>query len=250
MFKSVGVVYLHGMGETPRGYSATMTDRIIEHLNLVGNPLVEFKEVVYSDITAPGKTRLKQYSLTKCLKYPFVRNSLIGTLADPASVLNHNNTAAYNSCMLKIRDAILAHKRLLGDNCKIVLVAHSLGCQIASNFLWDAQHGEFAQELGIDSKLVENVSALVTFGCNIPLFNLHIEHPVCFAKPHASFRWINYYSKYDVLGYPLKDFGVDYHELVEDRTIKTGLFTAHSGYWKSKRLAKELGVMLETMTWG
>jgi hypothetical protein len=61
--------------------------------------------------------------------------------------------------------------------------------------------------------------------------------------------WVNFYSRADVFGMPLKVLGEAYANVVEDvRSSNRGLIDGHLGYWKNngvaRRIADGLGELL------
>jgi pimeloyl-ACP methyl ester carboxylesterase len=135
------------------------------------------------------------------------------------------------------------------EHAPVVIVAHSLGCAVVSNYLWDAQRetpwarGETPFTRG------ETVAGLITMGCNLPLFTMALRpnevsavalpgaHAEQAFRDKAGFRehagWFNFYDPDDVLGYPLKPVSASYAKAVrEDIAINTGpVWSAHTSYW-------------------
>jgi pimeloyl-ACP methyl ester carboxylesterase len=155
----------------------------------------------------------------------------------------------------------------------LVVVAHSLGAHIASNYLWDLQHprpdspsrprAENAFELG------RTLAGIVTFGCNIPLFTLAYDEllPITFPSPTlassfpastppaklaAAAKWINLYDPDDVLGYPLRPLSPAYARVVhEDIALNAGGFltswnpASHNAYWTDQGVTKRAAQLIE-----
>jgi hypothetical protein len=137
------------------------------------------------------------------------------------------------------------------EHAPLVVMAHSLGCTIVSNYLWDAQHRRYARGAEGGFARGRTLAGLITFGCNLPLFTLAHEpadiQPIQFPGPGAracfpgrteeelrsACRWLNFYDPDDILGYPLRPINRAYAETVSaDLAIDTGtLFGAHSDYW-------------------
>ncbi len=158
------------------------------------------------------------------------------------------------------------------ERTPLVVLAHSLGCTIASNYLWDAQHGRPAR--GAESGLSrgETLAGFITFGCNLPLFTLAYEpddiHPIAFPGPRVrecfpgrtaeavrrACKWLNFFDPDDILGFPLKPINLAYGAAVdEDVAIDTGtILGAHTDYWTDNdftrpvaRYLAELGRFLQ-----
>ncbi|AHG93433.1 hypothetical protein J421_5898 (plasmid) [Gemmatirosa kalamazoonensis] len=91
-----------------------------------------------------------------------------------------------------------------GVDAPLVVVAHSLGSVIVSDYAWDAQHPETGRSKGDDDFVcMRTLAGLVTFGSNIPLFTLALPRVIAIAPPRSSprlsdavravARWENFY---------------------------------------------------------
>ena len=155
----------------------------------------------------------------------------------------------------------------VGDvDAPLVVVAHSLGSVIASDYVWDAQHPETGRAQGANPfERMETLAGLVTFGSTLPLFTLALPRVVAIAPPRTSpglpdavravARWDNYYDPDDVLGWPLQPLSEGYRLLVEDRAINAGrgVFDlivrswnplSHEIYWRDAEVIKAIAQML------
>lgn len=242
--KKVGILFLHGMGESGTGYANKLIDRIKKQ---VSGEVITYS-VGYDKSMVTEQELLKTvYSGSSFnLSYMSIRNFMLTYVGDVGAMTNKNNRYAYEQTHLLIRQGLRTLESLLDDDEEIIVVAHSLGCEVFSNYLWDA---------GVNTSKknyhVGKVSTFVTLGCNIPIFNAGLPHVSMFKKPSKDFSWLNYYSKYDVLGYPLKPLGADYSELVEDIDFNVGGWLTqytplcHMHYWNDRGFAKELGNVVE-----
>ena len=102
--------------------------------------------------------------------------------------------------------------------------------------------------LNIAKAILVPLAGLITFGSNIPLFTLGLEQvkPIAFPPPgsalsspvRAAARWMNYFDRDDVLGYPLREISSTYAATVhEDVSIGVGSLLSgwtpmsHTAYW-------------------
>lgn len=178
----------------------------------------------------------------------------------------------------------------------LIFVGHSLGCHIISSFVWDintvkqwgaaraADEDEevlrFAEYLkgGSPFRRLDTLAGLVMMGSNMPLFTFTFgpdrimpittsrspEEAPAFpgsALPEATLdraRWLNFYSRNDLLGYPLKPLNAAYArearlsdiEVAAEgwwrRTISRLVpalspavaYRAHTGYWVNDRVVR------------
>ena len=148
--------------------------------------------------------------------------------------------------------------QLPSPDSPIVVMAHSLGAHIMSNYIWDHQP-DSAGEVHGDYEPLPSVAAMITFGCNIPLFSLSFETATPIDLPGAGVtkpelvkasRWLNFLDVDDVLGWPLRPlYEKDRAKLkrkqqeetvdrIEDHAINVGAVLqswnplAHGKYWE------------------
>lgn len=138
-----------------------------------------------------------------------------------------------------------------------------------SNYVWDRQDKEDNASLAP----LPNLVAMISFGCNIPLFSLSfaIARPIELpgegiekASLKAASKWLNYYDRDDVLGWslkPLYDKNIDALTeqqkatvaRIEDDEINVGglvtswNFGAHSRYWTDNDLTKPVAKYLKQL---
>src|SRR3990167_44453 len=144
----------------------------------------------------------------------------------------------------------------------LVVLAHSLGGHIFSNFAWDQQRINQAESCPLDPFLaLETLSGLITFGCNIPLFTFACDPviPIRFpgnCLPNAvreQARWLNLYAPADPLGYPLRPLPSYAAVVAEDRAMPVGPWYArhtplsHLTYWHDKRFQRYIGRYLRQL---
>jgi pimeloyl-ACP methyl ester carboxylesterase len=172
--------------------------------------------------------------------------------------------ARVETALNELQEELAAH-----EHAPVVIVAHSLGCAIASNYLWDAQT-DTTWARG-DSPLTrgETVAGFITMGCNLPVLSLALvpnavtaitvpaKHAESAFKDKAAFRehagWFNFYDPDDLLGYPLKPTSLSYENAVRaDIAINAGpVWAAHNGYWTdndvTRPVAKHLIGLLQAI---
>ena len=126
----------------------------------------------------------------------------------------------------------------------MVIVAQSLGCQVISNYLWDAgKHQHIFKDTGNDNSdqteflKLKSLKRLVTTGCNIPLFIGGLKKRECFKIPNDDgFVWGNFYDPDDVLGWPLRQLGptcdfISGHAINAGGLLSSWNPLSHTKYW-------------------
>ena len=171
-----------------------------------------------------------------------LRQFLLYSFGDPATYAYR--AADPGSIYEQVRDEIGAKLRALCGELdpggRVVVVAHSLGAHVLSNYIWDTQAplrtGTAAARAALlgneDYRCIQAIARVLTAAPNITLFVAGRPEVQPFAKPSADFEWHNFYDKDDVLGWQLRPLppGADssYSDLVTiERRIDVG------GLWKS-----------------
>ena len=279
----LAVMTIHGMGSQEPGYSNGLHDEL---KRLLGPDHVDvvWEEVYWADITAD---RQKKYMTaaraTNELDQIRIRNFVVDALGDasayqmvrPATEANYDKVKETGT-YYKIHERIaVVIKRIYDEHLEqkpvpLVVLAHSLGGHIFTNYYWDVRRAS-AQEYRVEDLRTEPLSpferlnwtaGIVTFGCNIPLFTFALEKvvPISFPPSELSPRykeiakWLNFFDPDDVLGYPLRPINADYRKVVaEDIAIDVGnpflgwTPVSHTQYWTDNDLTRRIAEMLKSL---
>ena len=156
-----------------------------------------------------------------------------------------------------------------GDTAPVILLTHSIGCSILSNYLWDAQRATINHGLWRDGgpKGVHKGSAKdlflrgktlahwYTLGASNPLWTAAMPRDQIQAVTSDTrgynFRWKNFYHPDDLFGWPLKPLSPSYNQAVyrdyETRPLSDWSasswgpqLVAHDGYWESEMVRSNL----------
>lgn len=118
----------------------------------------------------------------------------------------------------------------------LVIIGHSLGTLVATNYIWDYQNG-FPSER---PQVMDNLEMLVTLGS--PIATCSAKYPN-FGTPVNVGKWLNFHHHNDVVSSPLAPLNSLYADRVVDIEAKMPLPwsltpASHCGYWYSKHVAK------------
>jgi len=199
----VGILTLHGMGKDKEHSHERMVENIgsclSEEISLFVEPVMYYKEMQENQGAMLG--RMGHLGLS------IMRDFVISSLGDVATI--GYNYEAYAETMSSIELGVARLRRRLSKGSPIVVVAQSLGCQVFSSYIWDEQAND------ID---YSDIRRLFTTGCNIPIFVSGVNESdiIPFAPTCEDFKWVNFWARTDVLGYPLQQLCPAYNELVED----------------------------------
>ena len=274
----LGVLVVHGMGvqseqEFAREFIAEMQRRLATRG--VTNADVEYGAGYWADLLNQREhDLLAQMRAGGPLAFRALRGFVVEALGD--AVAYRRGTADgenfYYRLHARIRERLAALRaRLGGVDAPLVVVAHSLGSVIMSDYAWDAQHPETGRAQGVDAfERLQTLAGLVTFGSNIPLFTLALPRVIAIAPPRASpvlpdavralAQWHNYYDPDDVLGWPLKTLApggplapdeyayadaVDADHAIEVGGALTGWNPlSHTGYWNDRAFLEPVAAQI------
>jgi hypothetical protein len=180
------------------------------------------------------------------LRYEGARRFVISHFGDALAYqrVPSQGMDVYRTIHARIREHLAALRGQMGGDKPIVVLAHSLGSAIVSNYIWDEQKAPTPNTT--PTQRMETLAGLVTFGSNIPLFTLCLDEIVAIRFPvptlgpalRAAARWLNFFDADDVLGYPLRPLSPSYHDAVTaDLQINVGSALrswnplSHEEYW-------------------
>ena len=268
----VGVLAIHGMGNPRPDFATPLLTRLAAALGADAHD-VAMEPCFWSDLLAAQQEVVWQRVLGSGhpLRWRALRAWVVRALGDPAGYLSSyiradgRHESAYHAIHERLRErlAVLAG-RLHAPDAPLVVLAHSLGGVIVSNYAWDQQHPRppaptalaepgarpFAERVHGHAAFerMETLTALVTYGCNLPLFLPPVSplRSIAFPPPglpprlRAAARWLNLYDPDDALGWPIADvWDEPPAQPIEDVAIEVGGFVegwtplAHARYDES-----------------
>ncbi len=249
MNNKVGVLVLHGIGSHKQGYSCALVKKVAALLKSKGcdSKQVEIQEVVYTDIFDKQQREHSEYLLNTSGSCQFIsrliRRLLAFVLSDAVSY-----RASRKDVHIVISEHIGKLYKNLPESAPVIVVAHSMGVMAISDYIYDLQKKECKNP---DLRSINNLKSIISFGCNIPLFEMGHDETVSIKRPSSdedkTFRWINFFSPFDVLGYRIKKYYTQKPDFeIDDKKIYAGgVFTkwnifCHVGYWKNNEIHKAI----------
>lgn len=279
----VALITVHGMGQTPPDYAADTGRRLQQRIGARFASQVDMRAVYYQHILQGNEQevwrRVEQHST---VRYDALRKFLLFGFGDAAGLENgkEDSGSVYELAQIEIAKTLLDVYAANGAATPLVLLSHSLGCQVLSSYIYDAQKARSGLPVAVGvwrdidhwsrtlqgRALTESEKSFlacgtalgwITTGCNIPIFvAAHKEMTIIpISAPRPSFRWLNLYDPDDVLGWPLQPLSEGYRVLVEDRAINAGHGVmdwivrswnplSHSCYWDDDAVLTPLAAML------
>lgn len=280
----VGIVVVHGIRTRDTDYANAFRRAVMRQIPRDRRTLVEWREVFWGDVTHGNqRAYFERATHTNWLIYRNARwEFVLQGLGDAASYIRTRTIdgAAYHAIQDRVNFAL---DQLDMPDCsdrRLIFVGHSLGCQIISSYVWDMNrlkqvtstpededHAALRARLSTSTpfRRLDTLAGIVTFGSNIPVFTFafapkrvipitraRIEgetaaFPGCALPEDCSrkSRWINFYSPFDILGFPLKPLNSAYYDAVQmDKVVFSGGWrfwhplAAHQGYWRHRAVVK------------
>lgn len=249
MAAKLGVLIVHGMGEQQEDYAEVFIANLVKRLQQKGMKRRDcaFVAVHWEKVFGESQREQGEYLRNASSWYQPVsriaRSFVLAYLSDAAS---------YYASYKKIHEELYQYMRRLenlldGPTSPILIVSHSLGSVMISDYIYDRLYGKQRDVVPYDVNSFHKMKSLkdfITLGSNIPLFKMGHNKPYGFPKPNRDFRWTNFYSGFDVLGYPLDRFYNNQSEkmTIQDIKINCGNWMtwwnwfSHDQYWSHRKV--------------
>jgi len=255
MAEEIGVLILHGVGIQKKGYSKSLeagVNKLLEN-NGYKKEQIKYQEILYADIFDDQSEKRGKYLINTSAWWQVVTRSirrlLIYVLSDAVSY-----RARYKRVHNRISENISELQNKMPNSTPVIVVAHSMGAIAISDYIYDLQNPKRG-----DIPLIEikNLKSIITFGCNIPLFEMGHEKTVSISRPESDanekdFFWTNFYSPFDVLGYRIERYYTEKPDFpIKDiKVFAGGVFTkwnliSHIGYWTHNEVHKVISKAIE-----
>jgi hypothetical protein len=251
MKKKAGVLVIHGMGNQAPGYSDELIWGLKQKLGDASDAIV-YKEIFYADIFDEIAQSREAYLLNSSPGWHFllrfIKKFFIYFLSDNTS---YKDSEGYSAVQNRLSENITALNGELEPGAPVIVAAHSLGVRVVSDYIYDSQK---PNPLWNSNEFVafDNIRALVSFGCNIPLFEMGHKRTESIRQPNEAFAWLNFYSPFDALGYKLDgyyDEEIGYAKkpafITDFACTSGGLLTwwnvfCHNAYWNEDKIHQAL----------
>jgi hypothetical protein len=276
MARNIALLIVHGMGETAPDFHDELIVPLRARLQHAWDR-VAWRPVYYQPILQRSERAIFE-QMRPLIRWETLRELMLFGFSDAAS-LEHKKELPLSPYWQTQRLILQRLDELFdeigndaaGAAAPLAIVAHSLGGQVMSNYIWDAQQprayaGIWSAPLGdavpADTprdrfRRMRSLQLLMTTGCNIPVFvagHSAIE-PIDRSKLGAAFRWINQFDPDDVLGWPLAQLSAAYAALVEDHPVNASGDTllgrirslspySHMQYWSTSSVLDRIAEAL------
>lgn len=259
----LAVAIIHGLGSEEQFFSVELKHKIVEKYleeneNYSEDDLV-FQEIYWGDLINESLAELSEkVNYNKDLTYPNLRRTFMDYLGVSHAYRDGIRNEFYLAIHERVRESIRklsSHRRVDDATTPLVILSHSFGSVIMSDFIWDLRKEQNRSKgtlKGLTAfEQFDTLTGFVTFGNPMALFAA--SNPAEFDQPieikgkahneeyQKRARWYNFYDKDDVVAYPLKGLNDAYNQAVHgDFEINVGSAATswnpacHTGYWEDK----------------
>jgi hypothetical protein len=177
-----------------------------------------------------------------------------------------NDRSVYFIIQERISEALLDIKNNTPYDSPLILIGHSLGCVMLLNYIHDSQKtAEEKKKIDWDFKAeTKNLAGLVMCGSPFALWTLRKEgfgKAIRFPGDHIKgdlkevSRWLNFYDKDDVLGFPVKNINDSYKNIEQLSDIQVEVDDpvlgwspmSHEDYFQTIKVIKKISELLTTV---
>jgi hypothetical protein len=264
----LAIAVIHGMGSQDRKYSRPLRDEINDRLGAAGASQVQWGEIYWADVLKKRqKDYIEQAKNSTDLDYISLRRFMVGSFGDASAYrkTKDKKDTTYQKIHQRVSKCISDLDDPATPDTPLIVLAHSLGGHIMSNYIYDMQKKTTSGATGLSSfQRMETLAGFITFGCNIPFFVFAyakkdikpIRFPGKALAPalRKKVRWLNFFDPDDVLGYPLRPINQAYNKIVDkDIPINVGgILTSwnpmsHLKYWTDNDFTKPVARFIKTL---
>jgi hypothetical protein len=256
MAAKLGVLIIHGMGAQKRNFARPLIEELKGSIS--DQAKIHWQSIYWADLLSRRESKLlnKLFPVEKPPRWFGLRKFVMNYIGDatayryiPISSSKARKTnETYDRIHERVHNAIVKLRKKLGSADRpVIVMAHSLGSVIMSDYIWDRQKKLSGDAYGKTKfERMETLAGFITFGSPIPIFTLaytpvrSIKFPPKNLPDNLSkkARWLNFYDSDDVFGWPLKHLSKSYEARpIEDKPINVGGIltswnpTCHFKYW-------------------
>ena len=269
----LAIAVIHGMGSEDQFFSVELKHRITElYVNEEEGRMEDdliFQEIYWGDLVKEtNKNLIERANYKKDLTYMNLRELFVDYVG---ANLAYRQTL-YNVIQERVREnlaKLCTHRRVDPDKTPLVVMAHSFGSVIMSDYIYDMQKKQAENGGNIPGvsplEQFSTMAGMITFGS--PMAAMSLQQSGDFDKPvnvkgkdlpeefQNRLRWYNFYDKDDIIAYPLKGINDAYGEAISgDFEINVGSAATswnpacHNGYWEDKDFYKPVAKYFEELS--
>ncbi len=272
----IGVMFVHGIGQPEPHFADDMMGLLSRKFrSATGSDDLVMRSAFWAPVLQDSENELwRRLSAGGPMDFLKLRRFMVDFAADAIAYQPApKEKVVYEGVHRVLAETLKTLADQAGPQAPLVVVAHSLGTVIASNFFYDLQTrlakntipASVRKKMGktpLDRG--ETLSHLFTLGSPIALWSLRFKDfgkPIRVPSPglrdfypKAVGGWTNFYDQDDVIGYPLRTINEAYSKAVkEDRAVNVGGIlsswnpTSHTEYWTDRDVVNAVSVELAAL---
>jgi hypothetical protein len=229
----IAILSIHGIGDQKAGYSDDFHKKLGQNFK---NCEVKFFEFYWQHLLNDHENYLKRY--LNDLGWRFSRKIAIEYAGDAISYAK--DSVFYKKLHTDLDKKLLEIEKWL-DGGKLCIIAHSLGSVIIFDYIYSIQNPATKSNTLFKATAVNAISSLehlVTLGSPLFIYSLQKRDG---GFPIRVKNWLNIYSPYDVIGFPVKKINKFFYQdknIIDKSIICGNLFTfwnpfSHLAYFNS-----------------
>lgn len=246
----VAILTIHGVGEQKPGFANDFHQALVARL--VHNTKLEVGcfELEWQHLIEPQEDKMKED--LSSLNWDLTRYFALSYVGDVIAYAK--DTSFYKNVHSELNQKLIEVNNWLGDDGKLYIVGHSLGTIIAFNFIYNLQNVEAMGNKifrATSTDHMDKLECLFTFGSPLYIYSLQKDHG---GSPINVKRWINVYSGFDVIGYPVRTINEEFASAsyIEDKKVLCGGLLSfwnplsHGTYLESKKIQKFIAGVIDS----
>lgn len=274
MKPKIGIGIIHGMGTQNKDFAHTLINDLKSYYGEKNDTKdLYFKSIYWSDILEKAENLLWKNLKMSELSFDKLRYFVVHYLADTIAYQKmyeekkaelKNDRTVYFIVQDRISEALKEIRENTVDGAPLVLLGHSLGTVMLLNYIYDSQKSTEKKKVIYwgDKTNTDNLTGLIMCGSPFALWTLRkegfgnaINFPGKDIKKNlrSAAKWINFYDKDDVLGFPVKNINSSYKKLknlsdipVEvDDPILGWTPLSHDDYFRTIKIIKYISGFLK-----
>jgi len=236
----IAILTIHGVGEQKPGFADSFHQALVAKLIHNDNLEVGCFELEWQHLIESQEEKMKK-NLSP-LHWDLTRRFALSYVGDVIAYAK--DTSFYKNVHSELNKKLIEINDWLGDDGKLYIIGHSLGTIITFNFIYNLQNvgamgNQIFKATSVDH--MDRLECLFTFGSPLYIYSLQRDHG---GRPIKVNRWINVYSSFDVIGYPVKTINDSFASAsyIEDRRVLCGGLLSfwnplsHGAYLESKKI--------------
>jgi pimeloyl-ACP methyl ester carboxylesterase len=274
MVQKIAVALVHGMGEQNRPDLEDSTQILTNAIQAAtdGNAAIRLIHWAPAVQQMQNLLRTRLAAIRQRQNYGVFRHFILSYIGDAiAYQQTPHDRRVYDTIHAVFAADFAQLAATAGGSAPLLIIAHSLGTIITSNYLWDLQNDSQAKPLiseqvravmqGTPLERGHTLTGFYTLGAPFPLWSLRyadfgtpIQVPapeLATHHPALTGEWLNLYDQDDAIAYPIQSLSAAYAKAVTaDHQVDVGRFyenwnpLSHIAYWRDP---DSVGILVDSV---